>query len=86
STDGMISAMKLKRLKDDKNLWPPYYIVPVVRKDALDANPKIADVLNRVSALLDDATMAELNYKVDGEKMEPKDVAHDFLKAKGIDK
>jgi osmoprotectant transport system substrate-binding protein len=84
STDGMISAMKLKRLKDDRNLWPPYYIVPVVRKDALDANPKIADVLNRVSALLDDATMAELNYKVDGEKMEPKDVAHDFLKAKGV--
>jgi len=84
STDGMISAMKLKRLKDDKNLWPPYYIVPVVRKDALDANPKIADVLNRVSALLDDATMAELNYKVDGEKMEPKDVARDFLKAKGV--
>src|SRR5215467_1091169 len=77
STDGMISAMKLKRLKDDRNLWPQYYIVPVVRKDALDANPKIADVLNRVSALLDDATMAELNYKVDGEKMEPKDVAHD---------
>jgi osmoprotectant transport system substrate-binding protein len=84
STDGMIAAMKLKRLKDDKNLWPPYYIVPVVRKDALDANPKIAEVLNRVSASLDDATMAEMNYKVDGEKMEPKDVARDFLKAKGI--
>ena len=84
STDGMISAMKLKRLKDDRNLWPPYYIVPVVRKDALDANPKLADVLNRVNALLDDATMAELNYKVDGEKMEPKDVAHDFLKTKGV--
>ncbi len=84
STDGMIAAMNLKRLKDDKKLWPPYYIVPVVRKDALDANPKIADVLNRVSALLDDSTMAEMNYKVDGDKMEPKDVAHDFLKAKGV--
>src|SRR5690242_4670516 len=59
STDGMISAMKLKRLKDDRGLWPPYYLVPVVRKDALDANPKIADVLNRVNAMLDDATMAE---------------------------
>ena len=84
STDGMISAMKLARLKDDKNLWPPYYIVPVVRKEVLDANPKVADVLNRVSASLDDASMAELNYKVDGEKMEPKDVARDFLKSKGI--
>ena len=84
STDGMISALKLKRLKDDKNLWPPYYVVPVVRNEALTANPKMADVLNRVSATLDESVMAEMNYKVDGEKMEPRDVAHDFLKAKGI--
>jgi len=84
ATDGMISALKLKRLKDDKNLWPPYYVVPVVRKDALDANPKIADVLNRVSAMLSEATMAELNYRVDGDKMEPRDVAQDFLKSKGV--
>ena len=41
-------------------------------------------MLNRVSALLDDGTMAEMNYKVDGEKMEPKDVAREFLKAKGV--
>jgi osmoprotectant transport system substrate-binding protein len=84
STDGMISAMKLKRLTDDKRLWPPYYVVPVVRKDALDANPRVGDVLNRVSALLDDQSMADMNYKVDGEKMEPRVVAHDFLKAKGV--
>ena len=84
STDGMISALKLKRLRDDRNLWPPYYVVPVVRKDALDANPKLADVLNRVSATLDEASIAEMNYKVDGDKMEPRDVARDFLKAKGI--
>src|SRR5436190_15804979 len=84
STDGMISAMKLKRLKDDKGLWPPYFLVPVVRKDALEANPKIADVLNHVSAQLTEANMAEMNYKVDGEKMEPKDVAREFLKSKGL--
>ncbi len=84
ATDGMISALKLKRLKDDKNLWPPYYLVPVVRKDALDANPQIAEVLDRVDALLDEASMAEMNYKVDGDKEEPKDVARAFLKAKGI--
>src|SRR6516164_2716275 len=84
STDGMISAMKLKRLADDKHLWPPYYVVPVVRKDTLDANPKIAEVLNRTSAMLDESSMAEMNYKDDGEKMEPKDVAHGFLKAKGV--
>jgi osmoprotectant transport system substrate-binding protein len=84
ATDGMISALKLKRLRDDKNLWPPYYVAPVVRKEALDATPKIADVATRVSALLDEATISGLNYKVDGDKMEPRDVAAEFLKAKGI--
>jgi len=80
----MISALKLKRLKDDKSLWPPYYLVPVVRKDAADANPKIAEVLNRVNAMFDEPAMAGMNYKVDGEKQEPKDVAREFLKTKGI--
>jgi len=84
ATDGMISALKLKRLKDDKNLWPPYYVAPVVRKEVLDANPKIGEVANKVSSLLDEATMSALNYKVDGEKMEPRDVAADFLKSKGV--
>ena len=84
STDGMISTLKLKRLRDDKSLWPPYFVVPVVRREALEANPKMAEVLNRVSALLDETTMAQMNYLVDGEKQEPKDVARDFLKSKGI--
>src|SRR5262249_9765095 len=84
STDGMISAMKLRRLKDDKNLWPPYYVVSVVRKEVLDADSRIAQGLNGTSAMLDESSMAEMNYKVDGDKMEPKDVARDFLKAKGV--
>ena len=84
ATDGMISALKLTRLQDDKNLWPPYYLAPVVRKDALDANPKMAEVLNKVSTLIDETTMAELNFKVDGEKQEPRDVARAFLKTKGV--
>lgn len=84
ATDGMISALKLKRLRDDKSLWPPYYVVPVIRKEALDANPKIGEVLNKVSSLLDESTMAQMNLQVDGDKLEPKDVARDFLKAKGL--
>ena len=84
STDGMISALKLKRLRDDKSLWPPYYVVPVICKEVLDGNPKIGEVLNKVSALLDESTMAQMNLQVDGEKLEPKDVARDFLKAKGL--
>jgi osmoprotectant transport system substrate-binding protein len=34
--------------------------------------------------MIDEPTMAEMNYKVDGDKQEPKDVAREFLKSKGI--
>lgn len=86
ATDGMISAMGLIRLKDDKQLWPPYFVVPVVREDVIKKNPRIAEVANKVSAMLNDEIMSHLNYLVDGEKQEPADVAHDFLKFKGITK
>jgi len=84
ATDGMISALKLKRLKDDKNLWPPYYLVPVVRKDALDANPTIADTLNNVSATMNETNMAEMNHKADAYKEAPKDGEPALEKAKRV--
>lgn len=86
ATDGMISAMGLVRLTDDKQLWPPYFVAPVVRKDVIEKNPKVAEVANKVSAMLSDEIMSRLNYLVDGEKQEPADVAKDFLKTKGIAK
>jgi len=84
ATDWQISDNKLVVLDDDKHLFPPYYLVPIVRQDALAKNPKIAEVLNKVSPLLNNETMRELNAKVDRDKEEPADVAAEFLKAKGI--
>jgi len=84
STDGRIVAFDLKVLKDDKNFFPPYYAAPVVRQDTLDAHPEIADALNLLAGKIDDTTMSELNAKVDLEKQNPKDVAHDWLIAEGL--
>jgi len=84
ATDWQISDNKLVILDDNKHLFPPYYLVPVVRQDALSKNPKIAEVLNKVSPLLDNDTMRQLNAKVDRDKEEPADVAAEFLKAQGI--
>lgn len=84
ATDGQIFAHKLVLLDDDKRLWPPYHVAPVIRTQALAENPGAAEALNQVSALLDNATMSALNYRVIGNKEEPKDVARDFLKKKGI--
>lgn len=84
ATDWQISENKLVVLEDDKNLFPPYYLVPVVRQDTLTKNPKIAEVLNKISPLLNNENMRELNAKVDRDKEEPTDVAAEFLKAQGI--
>ncbi|WP_416068264.1 glycine betaine ABC transporter substrate-binding protein [Rhizobium sp. ZK1] len=84
ATDWQISDNKLVVLDDDKHLFPPYYLVPVVRQDALATNPKIAEVLNKISPLLNNENMRELNAKVDRDKEEPADVAAEFLKAQGI--
>ena len=83
-TDGEIFANGLRVLIDDEGLYPPYQVAPVVRQAVLDANPDIAEALNQVAPLLDDATMQELNNLVTGDGLEPEDVAHDFLVEKGL--
>ena len=47
-------------------------------------HPELQDVINRMMATLDTDTMRELNYQVDVEHKSPKEVAHDFLVAKGL--
>ena len=84
ATDWQIAEQKLVVLEDTKGLFPPYYVAPVVRMDTLKASPKIAEVLDRVDAALDNPIMRELNAKVERDKDEPKDVAADFLKSKGL--
>ena len=84
ATDGQISAMKLVKLVDDKQLWPPYFVAPVVRPQALKDHPHAEATMNQVSALLDEASMSEMNWRVDGNKEDAKAVARDFLKKKGV--
>jgi osmoprotectant transport system substrate-binding protein len=84
TTDWQIAENKLVVLDDDKHLFPPYFLVPVVRQDTLAKNPKIAEVLNKVSPLLNNENMRGLNAKVDRDKEEPADVAAEFLKEQGI--
>jgi osmoprotectant transport system substrate-binding protein len=84
ATDGQISSMKLVKLVDDKHLWPPYFVAPVIRQQALKDFPQVQPILDQVSGLLDDVAMSEMNWRVDGNKEEPKDVARDFLAKKGF--
>ena len=79
TTDGPLADKEqFTLLVDDKQMWPPYYLAPVVRDDVLEEHPDIADVLNKVSAALDTETLTSLNAKVDVEKREYEEVAAEF--------
>ena len=84
ATDGRIPAFDFVVLKDTKNYFPAYAITPTVQKETLDANPDLAEHLNKLSGLLDDATMSALNAEVDVDKKSVTEVAEGFLKAKGL--
>ena len=84
ATDWQIAAEKFAALQDDKGLFPPYFLAPVVRMDTVAANSKAVEALDRVDALIDNATMQELNRQVEVDKKEPRAVAASFLKAKGV--
>jgi osmoprotectant transport system substrate-binding protein len=84
ATDGRIPAFNFVVLKDDKNYAPPYMMTPVVRKEILDKNPKIADALNALAGKLNNENMSRLNASVDVDKKTVEDVAHGFLKEQGL--
>ncbi|WP_416669037.1 glycine betaine ABC transporter substrate-binding protein [Egbenema bharatensis] len=83
-TDGEINAFDLVVLEDDQGLFPPYQVAPVVRQEALDQHPGLADALNAIAPLLTDETMQRLNFEVSGNQREPADVAREFLEQEGI--
>ncbi len=84
ATDGRIAAFNFVVLQDDKHFFPSYALTPVVRRETLEANPKLADLLNGLSAKLDDTVMAKLNASVDVERKSVEEVASTFLRQQGL--
>ncbi|EJM54779.1 glycine betaine ABC transporter substrate-binding protein [Pseudomonas sp. GM48] len=80
TTDGRLSAFKLKLLEDDKHYFPDYTAAPVVRQAYLDAHPQLAAQLKPLADLFDDETMRQLNARVDVDHQSPASVAADFLR------
>ncbi|MGI9036451.1 MAG: ABC transporter permease/substrate-binding protein [Pyrinomonadaceae bacterium] len=81
STDGLISALDLFQLADDKHYFPPYQAVFIAREDKIKILRQTFDELE--NAISTDE-MRQLNYSVDGEKRQPKDVAAEWIKKKGF--
>lgn len=84
TTDGQISVSDVVMLEDDKGYYQTYYCGTVVRSDTLEAHPELRDVLMLMQDLITDDEMSNLNYLVEGENRDERDVAMEYLQAKGL--
>jgi len=83
-TDGLIPALDLFVLEDDRHYFPPYEAVPIIRQETLGRHPEIAQTLNQLAGKISNDEMRALNYAVDGEHRDVKDVVREFLRNKGL--
>lgn len=84
ATDGLIPALDLFVLADDKHYFPPYEAVPVIRQQTLREHPEIGAALDQLGNQISDSEMQKLNNAVDGEHRDPQEVAREFLKSKKL--
>jgi osmoprotectant transport system permease protein len=84
ATDGLIAALDLVVLEDDRRFFPPYDAVSVVNTASLTIHPGLEAALASLAGRIEESTMRRMNYEVDGRHRAPADVARDFLKAAGL--
>lgn len=84
ATDGLIPALDLSVLEDDRRYFPPYEAVAVIRQETLREHPEVAVAVAELSGRISDQEMQQLNYALDGQHRDVKDVAHEFLRSKGL--
>ncbi len=82
STDGLIPALDLFVLEDDRRYFPPYEAVPVTREDMLQQHPEVKAAIDELAGKISDEDMRQLNYAVDGQHRDPADVVREFLRNK----
>jgi len=81
STDGLIAALHLTVLEDDRRYFPPYEAAFVVRSEAW-RNPAVRRALESLAGRISADAMRAMNAAVDRDKRRPEDVAREFLSAR----
>lgn len=78
-TDGLIPALDLFVLEDDRHYFPPYEAVPVIRRETIARHPELVEALAELAGKISNEKMRALNYAVDGEHRDVKEVVRKFL-------
>jgi osmoprotectant transport system substrate-binding protein len=84
STDGLIDALHLVALADDRHYFPPYDAVPIVRRDTLAKFPQLRAALTDLSRKVSADEMRHLNAEVDAAQRDIPAVVRAFRLSKGL--
>ncbi|HEV2704885.1 MAG TPA: glycine betaine ABC transporter substrate-binding protein [Pyrinomonadaceae bacterium] len=82
STDGLISALDLTQLADDRRYFPPYEAVLLFRRDTLARHRAAREVFESLSGAITTEEMRRLNYEVDKNGRAPADVVREWRQQK----
>jgi osmoprotectant transport system permease protein len=82
STEGRIATLDLFQLADDRRYFPPYEAVYLVRQDALQRVPALQEVLAKLANAISTEEMRRLNYEIDGNRRDPKEVVKEWIGGK----
>jgi len=84
NTDGLIAALGLVVLGDDKHYFPPYDAVPIARPQLFNRCPQAWQLFDNLAGSITANDMRAMNYAVDGQKQDAAAVARDFLARRGL--
>ena len=84
TTDGQLSVSDVTVLNDDKHFYPSYLCGNVIRTEVLKEHPELNDIFQSLTNTISDEAMAKMNYEVESEDKEPREVAREFLQKTGL--
>jgi osmoprotectant transport system substrate-binding protein len=84
STDGLIDALGLVALADDRHYFPPYDAVPIVRQSTLAQFPQLRSALADLVGKLSAPDIRRLNYAVDAQHQDAAAVVRSFRQSHGL--
>ena len=84
STEGRIATLDLVQLADDRHYFPPYEAVYLVRQDSLARVQALREVLTKLANGIPTEEMRRLNYEIDGNKRDLKEVVKEWIAARKL--
>ena len=79
ATAGLIGALDLVPLEDNRRYFPPYHAVPVARSDTLLRYPQVRAALETLAGRISAARMRQMNQAADAGREDPSAIARRFL-------